>query len=52
MAILLDIFFYRYFNLLMYLGGTVACLWSRRESGWNKVERNKREFNISTDLGG
>lgn len=51
LAIVLDIFFYRYFNLLMYIGGTASSMWNRGESSWNKVERNKREFNLTVDLG-
>ena len=44
-AILFDIFFYRYFNLFMYIAGTFLYFWSgRKMQNWNKVDRNKRAF--------
>ena len=48
-AILLDILFYRFFNLLMYLGGTVSYFWNRStRHRWNKVARSKRAMGISS----
>jgi biofilm PGA synthesis N-glycosyltransferase PgaC len=45
LAILMDILFYRYFNLIMYLGGTFLYFWNRNGNhSWNKVARNKREY--------
>lgn len=47
-AILIDIFFYRFFNLFMYLSGTIGYFWSREKNNkWNKVRRSKCEFNVS-----
>lgn len=44
-AIFMDILFYRYFNLFMYIAGTFMYFWSYRTiHNWNKVERNKRAF--------
>ena len=46
-AILLDILFYRFFNLAMYIGGTVSYFWKRGgRHDWNKVARSKRAFNV------
>jgi hypothetical protein len=45
LAIVLDILFYRYFNLVMYLGGTLMYFWKRNnKNDWNKVSRIKREY--------
>ena len=44
-AALLDVLFYRYFTLLMYLGGLVSYFWSRRNMEcWNKVARSKQPY--------
>lgn len=40
-AILLDMLFYRYFNLFTYMAGTVSYFWNRRNANWNKVARSK-----------
>jgi cellulose synthase/poly-beta-1,6-N-acetylglucosamine synthase-like glycosyltransferase len=46
-AMLLDIMFYRFFNLAMYLGGTVSYFWRHSsDHRWNKVARSKRVFSI------
>ena len=48
-AILLDIVFYRFFNLAMYLGGTVSYFWRHStDHRWNKVARSKRVFNVGS----
>jgi hypothetical protein len=45
MAMALDILFYRYFNLFMFLGGTLLYFWKRgSKNDWNKVSRIKREY--------
>jgi cellulose synthase/poly-beta-1,6-N-acetylglucosamine synthase-like glycosyltransferase len=45
LAIVLDILFYRYFNLIMFLGGTLLYFWKRgSQNDWNKVSRIKREY--------
>lgn len=45
LAIVIDIFFYRYFTLIMYLGGTVSYFWHHGENNcWNKISRNKSKF--------
>ncbi len=44
-AMLLDIVFYRYFTLLMYLGGTVSYFWSRRSAQiWGRVARSRQPY--------
>jgi cellulose synthase/poly-beta-1,6-N-acetylglucosamine synthase-like glycosyltransferase len=44
-AILLTTLFYRYFDVLIYLGGTAEYFWMRsRRCSWNKVKRIKREI--------
>ncbi len=48
LAIPLDLLFYRYFNLLIYICGTVLYFWtSKRKFNWNKVQRVKSEICIS-----
>lgn len=45
LPIALDILLYRYFNLAMFLGGTILYFWNRnRKNDWNKVTRIKREY--------
>ncbi len=47
-AVLLDVLFYRYFTLLMYLGGLISYFWSRRNMEcWNKVARSKQPYYAS-----
>ena len=46
-AMLLDVLFYRYFTLLMYLGGTVSCFWSRRSAqNWGRVARSRQSYYV------
>jgi len=40
-AVLLDMLFYRYFNLFTYMAGTIAYLWNSRDARWHKVARSK-----------
>lgn len=52
-AILLDILFYRYFTLFMYLGGTLLYFCNHTgNSRWNKVARTKCECLAATYKGG
>ncbi len=45
MAMLLEVLFYRYFTLLMYLGGTVSYFWSRRSAqNWGRVARSHQPY--------
>lgn len=46
-TILMDLLFYRYFNLAVYIAGTAAYFWSRdKKNNWNKVQRFRRELFI------
>lgn len=42
LAILLDVLFYRFFNLLTYTAGTIAYFWNRGDARWHKVSRSKQ----------
>lgn len=42
LAVLLDVLFYRFFNLFTYSAGTLAYFWNRRDARWNKVARSKQ----------
>lgn len=49
LAMVLDIVFYRYFNLYMYLRGTASYFWNKNQkNSWNKVARNKRKFYVES----
>lgn len=50
-AIFLDALFYRYFTLVIFLGGTVAYFWNRNDNSWHKFARVKQE-SIALGIGG
>jgi cellulose synthase/poly-beta-1,6-N-acetylglucosamine synthase-like glycosyltransferase len=46
-AVVMDILFYRYFCLFMYLGGTLSYFWNEGgKLNWNKCERIEKEFAV------
>jgi cellulose synthase/poly-beta-1,6-N-acetylglucosamine synthase-like glycosyltransferase len=49
LAVLLDVLFYRYFNLITYTVGTLAYFWNRRDARWNKVARSK-SYEYASDV--
>jgi cellulose synthase/poly-beta-1,6-N-acetylglucosamine synthase-like glycosyltransferase len=40
MAVVLDVLFYRFFNLITYTAGTVSYFWNRRDTRWYKAARS------------
>lgn len=44
LAIVLDLLFYRFFNLLTYLAGTIAYFWNRGDARWHKAVRSKQSY--------
>ncbi|MGE5495983.1 MAG: glycosyltransferase family 2 protein [Burkholderiales bacterium] len=52
LAVALNILFYRYFNLIMFLAGTLSYFWTRKSKyDWNKVTRVKRDYSPAVQEG-
>ncbi len=49
LAVLLDVLFYRFFNLITYMAGTIAYFWNRGDARWHKVSRSKQNYCV-TDM--